>query len=398
MANLYRGGFGDEGVLVATLRVMTPRPLYVHIGLSKSGTSALQRYLWRSVEALASAGVGLPLVGRPEHVRRLLGPLGYRSVHGFTRDVDLSALRDLGDRIRDTPGDRLLMSVEDLTEADAERIKLFGEMAHDAGTEVHVVVTARNLAKQLPSEWQQFLKHRRTVAYPDFLEEARTGVGEDGDNFWWRQHLPRVCERWSLAAAPERVHVLTIPPVAEDASAVYRLFGSVVGFDHALLDARLDVAVNESYGYLEAEMLRRVNVALGDRLTDFEKEYQPAVRKVLVRQVIQRGASAKITLPPEHLDWVRATAETWVAELRQRGYALHGDPTALVPGAESTRALPELDEAQMAARTVQTLADFAVRVFEDQRAARGRPARPADPSPRPAETTARRAWQRLLRR
>lgn len=389
----------DEGAVVVRLPGMTPRPLFVHVGLSKSGTSALQRHLWSSVEPLADAGVGLPLVGRTDHVRKLLVPLGYRAVHGFTRDVDRSALRDLGAQIRDTPGDRLLMSVEDLAEADADRVKLLGEMAQEAGTEVHVVLTARNLAKQLPSEWQQFLKHRRTIAYPDFLEEVRSGTGEDGDNFWWRQHLPRVCERWSLAAAgPERVHVVSVPPVSEDASAVYRLFGSVVGFDHTLLNARLDVAVNESYGYLEAEMLRRVNLALGDRLTDFEKEYQPAVRKVLVRQVIERGASSRITLPPEHLDWVRRTAEQWVTDLRERGYQLYGDPATLVPGPDVARPLPELDDAEMASRAVRTLADFAVRVFETQGARRHEPAPSAEPDGRENGAQVRRPWRRLLRR
>jgi hypothetical protein len=55
---------------------MTPRPLYLHIGVGKSGTSAFQRYLWRAADALAAEGVGLPFVGRSEHVRNVLVPLG----------------------------------------------------------------------------------------------------------------------------------------------------------------------------------------------------------------------------------------------------------------------------------------------------------------------------------
>lgn len=367
MANLYRGASRDEGVDLDRLRAMTPRPLYLHIGVGKSGTSAFQRYLWRAAEPLAAEGVGLPFVGRAEHVRNVLVPLGYRSALGFVEPLDAAALRPVADRIRQTPGERLMMSVEDLAEADASRVEALTEVLGTAEVDLHVIVTARHLGKQIPSEWQQFLKHRRTIDYPSFLEEVRTGQGEDGAYFWQRQHLPQICARWGSGLAPDHVHLLSVPPVSEDPSAIYRLFATVVGFDHEVLQPRLDVAVNESYGYLEAEMLRRVNVALGKRLRDYEREYMPAIRKVLVSRVIKRDASAKITVPPEHIDWVRETAEQWVKELHACGYDLQGDVARLVPPRESAAPLPPLDDAEMAARAVQTLTDFAVRIHQDSR-------------------------------
>lgn len=395
MANLYRGASPDEGVLIDTLREMTSRPLYLHIGVGKSGTSAFQRYLWRAADALPAEGVGLPFVGRSEHVRNVLVPLGYRSALGFVEPLDVQALHPVVDRIRQTPGDRLMMSVEDLAEADPQRVDALTEVLRSADVDLHVIVTTRSLVKQIPSEWQQFLKHRRTIDYPSFLEEVRTGDGEDGEYFWQRQHLPHICARWGKGLPPDHVHVLQVPPVAEDPSAIYRLFGSVVGFDHEVLQPRLDVAVNESYGYLEAEMLRRVNVALGKRLSDYEREYMPAIRKVLVSRVIKRDASAKITVPPEHIDWVRETAEQWLKELHAAGYDLCGDVQRLVPARDSAAPLPPLDDAEMAARAVQTLTDFAVRIHQDGRKGKKQGNRSGEGGEQAASNG---LWQRLRRR
>lgn len=393
VANLYRGASGDETVRVDRLRRMTPRPLYLHIGVGKSGTSAFQRYLWRAADALAGEGVGLPFVGRAEHVRNVLAPLGYRSALGFVEPLDVEALRPVADRIRQTAGERLMMSVEDLAEADGSRVDALTQVLRSSDIDLHVIVTARHLGKQIPSEWQQFLKHRRTIDYPTFLEEVRTGQGEDGAYFWQRQHLPQICARWGKGLSPDHVHLLSVPPVAEDPSSIYRLFGSVVGFDHEVLQPRLDVAVNESYGYLEAEMLRRINVALGNRLRDYEREYMPAIRKVLVSRVIKRDASAKITVPPEHIDWVRETAEQWLKELHEAGHDLCGDVERLVPSRDSAAPLPPLDDAEMAARAVQTLTDFAVRIHQDSRKGKKKPDRDNGADQAPTGL-----WQRLRRR
>src|SRR6478672_4839865 len=129
-------------------RVRAPRPVFVHVGSSKSGTSALQRGLWDSAPALAEAGVGQPFVGRQEHVRRLLRPLGWEPAAGFVGDVDVRRVRQLGGVFAETPGDRLLISNEDLAEAGPQQIAAFAEAAAAANLEIHVVLTARDWAKQ----------------------------------------------------------------------------------------------------------------------------------------------------------------------------------------------------------------------------------------------------------
>ena len=109
---------------------------------------------------------------------------------------------------------------------------------------------------------------------------------------------------------------------------------------------------------LEAEAPGRRPV--GRRLTDLEKDYQPAVRRILLHGVLARGASDRITLPPEHVGWVRDEAHRQRQALLDAGYVIHGAIDRLVPAEDVGRPLPELREADVANAAVATLANFAV--------------------------------------
>src|SRR5689334_11551957 len=96
------------------LAAMSTRPVFLHIGASKTGTSALQRGLFDSSAELEAQGLGMPLHGRPDHVDHLLRPLGWVTAAGFARKVDPDRLAELGTRVARTRGERLLLTCEDL--------------------------------------------------------------------------------------------------------------------------------------------------------------------------------------------------------------------------------------------------------------------------------------------
>jgi hypothetical protein len=329
--------------------------------------------LWDSDDELAAAGVRLACVGRGPAVRRLLRPMGWSIGQGFTRPVDPDALSQFAKRIARTPGDVLLISNEDLAEAGAENVHAFFATLEAVGIQPRVIVTARDWSKQLPSEYQQLLKHNLTGTYDTFLEQVRRREGV-GEQFWLRQDVPGICERWGRHLDPADVHIIPVPAFSTDPEAVYRLFSGVVGFDHHILKKPAK-DTNASFGVVEAEVLRRLNVALGDRLSDYENEYLPAVRGGLIRHAIARGASARITLPPEHVEWVQELSEQRLGLLRERGYSLHGDPSLLVPSGDVGQAMPALSEGEMADAAITTLATFVVQNFRSQRA-RARPNHP----------------------
>ncbi|MDZ5623582.1 hypothetical protein [Nocardioides bizhenqiangii] len=334
------------------------RRLWMHVGCSKTGTSSLQAGLWMSVEALAAEGVGLPFVGRPAHIAGLLRPLGWRPVDGFADDHRPKALGQVPATIRDTGGDVLLVSNEDLAEARSEDVDAIATLCAEAEVDLHLVLTVRDWAQQLPSDYQQFLKHRLADSYPEFLDDVRERRGPWADQFWRRQDPVDILDRWGRAADASRTHVIVVPSYSQDPDGVFNLMGEVVGFPSAVVN-RPKGSVNASFGVVESEVFRRVNAALGDRLPDYKRDYIDAVRWPFANGVLARSASPRLTLPPEHLDWVQEVARRGVATVRERGYRVHGDLDALVPDETSARPLPAYDEAAVAEASITALANYA---------------------------------------
>jgi hypothetical protein len=345
------------------------RTCFVHIGASKTGTSALQRGLFDSVEQLAEQGIGIPFVGRRPHVDQLLRPLGWRTARGFVDEPEPARLRPAGKALRRTSGDRLLVTCEDMCEAGTDRIGAWAKLFADEGVQPRVVLSVRNLTSVIPSEWQQYLKHRLPLSYPEFLDRIRQREGRWAEHFWQRQDAIEICERWGEVMGLENLDVVVTPPRSRDPHALYRLFGQVIGFDPDELSWP-ERDVNASWGYVEAEVYRRVNVALGDRLPHYEKAYQPTVRWPFVKGVLPRSASARIPLPPEYLPWVSDVAEQQATWLRDN-VRVHGNVADLVPGPDSAAPLPELSEADVAAAAVETLANFAVQTYRELRRPQG---------------------------
>ena len=224
----------------------------------------------------------------------------------------------------------------------------------------------RDWAQQLPSDYQQFLKHRLADAYPSFLEDVRDRRGPWADQFWRRQDPVDILDRWGGATDPSRIHVIVVPSYSQDPDGVFNLMGGVVGFDSAAV-TRPKGSVNASFGVVESEVFRRVNAALGDRLPDYKRDYTDAVRWPFAHGVLARSASPKLTVPPEHLGWVQDAARRAVATIRERGYRVHGDLDALVPDESSARPLPPYDEAAVAEASITALANYAAEVARRQR-------------------------------
>jgi len=339
------------------------RQLFLHIGASKTGTSSLQVGVISSREALGHVGVGVPFARRPVKVQKFLRPLGWEFVEGFPHPVDGKALDGAVRRIRRTDGQLLLLTNEDLAELDEARIgELAGRIAQNSELECHVVITARDWARQLPSEYQQQLKRRMTTDYDSYLGQVRDREGEDARQFHLRQDFARMAQRWATAIPAERIHV--IPVDSRDHDAIFREFGAVVGYPHETVK-RPSRMVNQSFGMVEAEVLRRFNLSLADRLDDIRYEYNPGVRQILRKRVLSREGHVRLTLPPAHLAWVQEESRRQIRDLQELGVDVRGDLELLVPTAENAKALPPIDEIEIARVAVETFANFAVQSFHD---------------------------------
>jgi hypothetical protein len=334
--------------------VHSPLRCFVHIGPPKTGTSYLQSVFWASRDALAEHGLILPLEQR-DHYHLALA---LRAIHKTTAAARVATvLERLAAAIAAISDADLLISQEQLapaTPAEASRL-----VALLSNWEVHVVITARDVARQLPSEWQQSIKARKTLGYADFLTAvvARSSAAE---SYWAHQDLVAVAARWSRAVPANRVHIVTVPPPGSDPSLLLARFCSVVGADPALLQTAAAVP-NTSLGYPQAEVLRRVNQAFGAELSGSDVSPQRAAQHYLAKKVLAAQPGVAPHLPQRLHDWCRLEAARTVGELTAGGYDVVGDLDDLMPRFTSTAPEQRANDADVLAAAVNALATTALR-------------------------------------
>ena len=90
----------------------------------------------------------------------------------------------------------------------ASRVQVARAMESLGGpdTEIHIVFSARDLVRQIPAEWQENVKHRRTKTYGRFLENLRDPdrSAEVAQWFWGVQEIPDVLDRWGETSRASR--------------------------------------------------------------------------------------------------------------------------------------------------------------------------------------------------
>ena len=146
----------------------------VHIGAPKTGTSFVQDVLWLNRDSLAKQGILYPADRFDEHFLAALdlmemqwGGLEHQAVGAWDR---------LAERVRAWHGTSIV-SHEILATASRQQVRRALDSLGDA--EVHIVLSARDLVRQIPAEWQENVKHRRTRRLPRVpRQDHRRAAGE----------------------------------------------------------------------------------------------------------------------------------------------------------------------------------------------------------------------------
>jgi hypothetical protein len=195
-------------------------------------------------------------------------------------------------------------------------------------TEVHVVLTARDLVRQIPAEWQEHVKHRSTTSFPAFVSEIRED--QRRESWFWRvQDFAGILERWGASLGPERVHVVTVPPVGADPDALWRRFATLLGLQPDAFDTQSSRS-NSSLGLEQAELLRRVNAELGRRLP-LPGPYARVVKNVLAHRVLAERKGTPLALDVEDAAFARRQSAEIAERLAASGIDVVGDLAELVP-------------------------------------------------------------------
>lgn len=314
------------------------RRVYLHIGTMKSATTYLQELGEHNRSQLAEAGVLWPAWELPFLV---LADLQGRDGQ---RPGQAGAWAELVRLFREHQGDAVF-SNELLAPLGPAKLKQLVDGMSPA--EVAVVITARDLARVIPSHWQTTLKNGSTTPWSEFAsavcanprQERNVARSKDLGSWFWRRHdLAAIAQRWQQVLPPGRVTVVTVPPSGTDPEIVATRFASVIGVDASRF--KPPDYVNSSVGAHSAELLRRLNAVA----PDLERHhYRWGVKEGLARLALIRraGREPRFGLTPAQHEWVCARAEEMIEQLRSSSVRVVGDLADLRPSPEGRPGLAD---------------------------------------------------------
>jgi hypothetical protein len=208
-------------------------------------------------------------------------------------------------------------------------------------TPVEVVVSVRDLGRNMPAMWQESLKNAYTWTWREYLGGVRDENGPVGRHFWRQQAAGRIANKWIRATGTDRTTIVTVPPKGAPRDLLWRRFCDAVKLDGAV-GWELPDPANESMGVASSQMLRRLNLLLeGMPFPD----YQSAVKTLVAKRVLVTRKEAEeaigFTVPP----WVVDRAHTMRGVLAASGARIVGDLDDLrpvdVPGVDPDQANPD---------------------------------------------------------
>jgi hypothetical protein len=300
----------------------------LHVGTPKTGTSYVQDVLFRNRRTLATHGV---LYAADRFDAQFLAALDLmRLPWGGLETEAVGAWKRLTTQVRLWPGTSIISHEVLAFATRAQTEQALKDLGHPR-TEIHLVISARDLVRQIPAEWQENVKHRRTFSYTKFLDAIRDPRRQSrtASWFWGVQELPDILDRWGSQLPPERIHVVTVPKPGAPPTLLWERFSTTFGLDRLKLD--LDVGrANPSLGAPETALLRRINRAVNGFVKP--ADYRPLVRELLAHQTLsKRRGSPRLAVPPDVHAWATEVSTGWAEELRKRGYDIVGDLAELAP-------------------------------------------------------------------
>lgn len=306
--------------------------MYLHIGAPKTGTTYLQDRLALNRAELGRHRVHYPIGMYGSLFRPALDLIDMP--WGGQREDVKGEWDSLMGRVRRLSG-TVILSHEIMSAAKPNQIKR--AMADLRGSEVHLVYSARDLARQIPAEWQEGIKHQRRRTFGRFLTQVQSARRSKSTMWFWRaQSLPDVLSRWTGGLSPERVHLVTVPQPGAPRDVLWGRYCQAFGVKPEWAPEE-GANENVSIGIAETALLRKLNRRLRKAGLS-SNQYRSLVRQLVVHDTLaQRDNMTKAKLPPDAMPWANEVTDEWIEWVQGSGIDVIGDvedlrPTA--PGAD----------------------------------------------------------------
>lgn len=334
------------------------------MGVAKTGTTYLQRNLWLNRQLLRKHGVLYP---GSDSSAQFFASLDLREARFHHSDEAVEgAWPRLVEEVNAWPGSTVI-SHETFARTPRKTVPV--AVRSFGSSDVRVVLTVRDLSRQLPAVWQEQLKNRDQQTYEDFLTsvmDTAPGIGRplrtDAEDAFWTPHdIVSLARRWARTVGPESLILVTVPPSGADRQELWWRFSQALELPS--LDYELDSARrNESLGSAETELLRRLNERLPE---DFEwSTYRKQIKRKFVKDTLAAHRShGALAVPQQFQSRVDEIASTSIDALAQRGYRVVGSLEDLRPArASADSVLPDdLTDGQLLDVALDVLRDVATR-------------------------------------
>lgn len=303
--------------------------ILLHIGVHKTGTTTIQDAFAQNRARLTEFGISYPGTGQAHRAiasSAMNRRVGWRP--GGSPPPDPKLWETFVSEAENFDGITVCSS-EFFAEASSEVAE---RIVDRIGKEnIHVVITLRNLAKILPSAWQQILKSGYEFGYLHWLNNVLGSeqLEPKSEVFWLRHRHDAVVSRWANIVGSERVTVVVVDD--SDRDSIYRDFESLTGLPQGFLLQNKPTSMNRSLTLAEAELLRRINQSVGGGKG--WKPYSHEVHDGLIKGMVEgRTPSAdevKLQTPQWALDRAAEFGATYVAAIRTSGVNVMGDLSLL---------------------------------------------------------------------
>ncbi|MFL6182299.1 MAG: hypothetical protein ACJ73J_08315 [Actinomycetes bacterium] len=334
---------------------MSKPTIVLHIGAMKTGTSYIQSVLEQDKDLLASRGVYWPGASWKDQrlaVQDLLA--------SGRRDGSLKSWEPFSGQLLAHRGDMSLVSMEFLSFAPADVVERAMQTLKPA--RVRVVLTARDLGRAIPAQWQESMQNMHEWSYREYLDGLMRYPAEEtkaGRHFWVRQDWAQILRNWQPWVAPEDLVLVTLPASGGPTETLWLRFCEAVGIDSQGFD--LEGFENDSLGAVSAELMHRISTEArerGFRPPEFQVFKRTLAKRVLAKR---RRSEPSIVVPPERREWIEKRSRELLEEVSAIRPQVVGDLEDLMPTWPDPSSSPQLSD--MGAVSDAELLDAAIDGF-----------------------------------
>ncbi len=294
----------------------------LHIGTFKTGTSYLQSVLVHSERQLADAGVLWPGRAWADQVAAARAVMK-------SRPGKRQAWEALVAEIDEWSGNSAIISMETLSMASPSAVHRAASSLR--GHKVRVILTARDIGRVIPAQWQESVQNGKSWSYETYLEGVvDSSKGKEAhDHFWSKHDWASVLRTWSGVADDAELVLVTVPPSGAPRGLLWERFCEAVDLEPSAYDATM--SVNESLGAASAEVVRYVSAALGERET--HRQASRVLKKTLAKGVLngRKANEPTLVLPHRLEEWAVERSRQLIDDLATVDMTIVGSLTDLAP-------------------------------------------------------------------